>query len=181
LPHGAPTTGNAELLGDAGDARAFDGGIFAVVYLSPRDYHRVHSPVAGPIRTVRHVGGTLFPVNDIGVRHVERLFARNERVAVVHESERHGAVATILVGAVGVGRITLSFEPDVITNRDRMPRTLRYGDGGPRLARGEELGTFHLGSTVIVFAGASVPLTLTRRPGDAVRVGETLARATGLA
>lgn len=171
----------AELLGDTADARAFDGGAFAVVYLSPRDYHRVHSPVTGSIETVRYVGGTLFPVNDIGVRHVDRLFARNERVAVVHRSERHGAVATILVGAVGVGRITISFEPDVVTNRDRAPRTLRYGERGPRLERGDELGMFHLGSTVIVFVGPTVPLTFTRLPGDAVRVGEALARATGAA
>ena len=139
----------------------------------------MHSSVAGSVEIVHHVGGTLFPVNDIGVRHIDRLFARNERVSVVQRSEHHGPVATILVGAVGVGRITISFEPEIMTNRGRMPRALRYGERGPRLERGDELGMFHLGSTVIVFVGPSVSLTLARKPGDAVRVGEALARATG--
>src|SRR5690606_31395787 len=165
-----------ELLGDPADAARFEGGVFAVVYLSPRDYHRVHAPVRGPVRAVRHVGGTLFPVNRFGVRSYPRLFARNERVAVFQESEAHGEVATILVGAIGVGRISLAFDPTIMTNVGRGPTTQRYHTAhAPALARGDELGTFHLGSTVVLLTGPDRPLSMLVRAGDRVRVGQAMA------
>ena len=169
----------ADLLGDQRAATLYAGGLFSVIYLSPRDYHRGHAPVDGRVRSVRHVPGTLFPVNDIGLMHIPKLFARNERVVVDQESDRHGPVATVMVGAVGVGRITLSFNRDVVTNDGRVfGETLYASADAPRLARGDELGTFHLGSTVIIFTSPAAGLTLVHRAGDTVRCGEALLRGS---
>lgn len=166
-----------ELLGEDQGSEAFFGGQFLVIYLSPRDYHRVHVPVSGRITRCHHVGGTLFPVNRIGLDHVAGLFARNERVAVHQQVDAAGHVCTVMVGAIGVGRITLSFEPGVTTNAGP-PWGLKVytEEDAPTLGRGEELGIFHLGSTVIVLLGAAVHWELLRRPGEAVRMGEALAR-----
>lgn len=165
-----------ELLGDPADAARFAGGQFAVVYLSPRDYHRVHAAVHGPIHAVRHIGGTLLPVNRFGVNHYPRLFARNERVAVFQQSETHGEVATVLVGAIGVGRISVAFDPSIMTNVGRGPTTQRYHPAhAPVLERGDELGTFHLGSTVVLLTGPDQPSSLLVRAGERMRVGRAMA------
>lgn len=167
----------AELLADRWAASLYAGGQFAVVYLSPRDYHRVHAPVDGRVRTVRHVPGTLFPVNAIGLQHVPRLFARNERVVVEQASALHGPVTTVLVGAIGVGRISLSFDAELVTNDGRNHGERVYmSQEGPELQRGGELGAFHLGSTVIVFTGPGSGLLPAHRPGQRVRMGEALWR-----
>jgi phosphatidylserine decarboxylase len=141
----------AELLGSAADAERYHGGRYAVVYLSPRDYHRVHSPVDGVVRGVRHMPGTLYPVNAIGVEHVPRLFARNERVVVHVETERFGDVAVVFVGAFIVGRITLTIDAPPRPPHGGEPAERRYDPAvAPRLARGDELGAFLLGSTVVL-------------------------------
>lgn len=168
----------AELLGDGAEAARYEGGAFFIVYLSPRDYHRVHAPAGGSVSQVRHVPGTLFPVNTIGLNHIDNLFARNERVAIAQDTDRHGRVTTVLVGALGVGRIGLAFD-DLQTNMGRQHGVQQYGADGPRLERGEELGVFHLGSTVIVFIEPGARLRLERREGDAVRVGQAVGRAGG--
>lgn len=165
----------AELLGSEEEAAGYEGGQYFIVYLSPRDYHRVHAPVTGPVRMLRHVPGTLFPVNTIGTEYVPRLFARNERVALFQESETYGTVGVILVGAMGVGRIGLSFD-DLLTNTGQVGGERRYGVGAPELERGEELGVFNLGSTVIVFVGPRVKLRFCKQAGDVVRMGEAVAR-----
>jgi phosphatidylserine decarboxylase len=171
------TYGVGELLDDRLAPSLYAGGQFAVVYLSPRDYHRVHAPVSGEVRLLRHVDGTLFPVNAIGLRHVPRLFARNERVVVEQTTESHGPIATVMVGAIGVGRISVSFDSELVTNDRRAHHERSYVEGeGPHLTRGAELGTFHLGSTVIVFAGPGARAQLVKRPGDHVRIGEALWR-----
>lgn len=140
-----------ELLGSAAEAARFNGGRYAIVYLSPRDYHRVHSPVDGVARGVRHMPGTLYPVNAIGVEHVPRLFARNERVVVNVETERFGDVAVVFVGAFIVGRITLTIDAPPRPPHGGAP-TERVFDPAvaPRLSRGDELGAFLLGSTVVM-------------------------------
>jgi phosphatidylserine decarboxylase len=166
----------AELLGDAGAGAEFVGGLFAVVYLSPRDYHRVHSPISGPVSAVRHIPGTLFPVNSIGVRHVPKLLARNERVAVHQRSATHGRVTTVLVGAVGVGRISLSFDDSVITNNGAASGLRVYGEDPPALERGGELGVFHLGSTVVLLIAPGEPIAFTVPAGARVHMGEAIAR-----
>lgn len=165
-----------ELLGDPTAASRFVGGTFAVVYLSPRDYHRVHAPVRGGVHTVRHVGGTLLPVNAFGVASYPRLFARNERVAVTQESPLFGEVVSIMVGAIGVGRISIAFDASVMTNVGRGPTSHRYHpEDVPTLDRGEELGTFHLGSTVVLLLAPGAPLVHRVRAGERLRVGQTIA------
>lgn len=164
-----------ELLGNT-DAQGFAGGRFAVIYLAPSDYHRVHSPVSGRVRAVHHIGGTLFPVNAIGLAAAPRLFVRNERVVVFQESEVLGSVVTVLVGAFGVGRIGVSFDPTIMTNVGRAPITKQYPPAdAPYMQQGDELGVFHLGSTVIVVTNPTVPMALAVTPGDRVRIGQVLA------
>jgi phosphatidylserine decarboxylase len=164
-----------ELLGDAGEARRFEGGLFAVIYLNPGDYHRVHAPASGDIEAVRHIGGTLYPVNRIGFDHIPNLFARNERVVFCQNSAR-GPVATVMIGAAGVGRISVSFDDEVITNDGRAAGTRVYSERKPFLERGDELGVFHLGSTVILFLPGDIPRILLKSSGERVRVGEAIAR-----
>jgi phosphatidylserine decarboxylase len=165
-----------ELVGDVSAGPEFEGGRFAVIYLSPRDYHRVHAPVTGAVTAVRHIPGTLFPVNAIGVRYVPKLLARNERVAIHQRSEQHGRIVTVMVGAVGVGRIGLSFDDTVITNDGRAPGLRVYSEHPPQLERGDELGVFHLGSTVVLLLPPGQGHKLLPPAGAAVRMGEALAR-----
>ena len=162
-----------ELVGDPSDAEAFDRGHFAVVYLAPPDYHRVHAPVTGRVIAMRHVDGTLYPVNSIGIEHVPRLFAANERVVVRQRAERFGDVATVLVGAIGVGRIGLAFD-SLLTNTGRSGGVRTYDGDGPLLERGDELGAFHLGSTVIVLVAPGAELRLAIDVGGRTHVGRAL-------
>jgi phosphatidylserine decarboxylase len=164
----------AELLGSDAEAAAFEGGIFFIVYLSPRDYHRVHVPVDGRVLRTRHVDGTLLPVNAIGLAHFPKLFARNERVVTLQQSP-FGLAATVMVGAFGVGSITLSFDERIATNSGRQPREYDYGGAGPKLARGAELGRFHLGSTAVVLLGPGHDFSFCASPGQHVRMGQAMA------
>jgi phosphatidylserine decarboxylase len=166
----------AALLGDEEAAAAHADGWYAVVYLSPRDYHRVHAPVSGPVASVRYVPGTLFPVNDLGHAAVDDLFVRNERVVVTQHSERHGRISTVMVGAMGVGHITLSFDASIVTNVGLAAVARQYGPAGPYLERGAELGTFHLGSTVVVLGARGISLGGEPAAGVTVRLGDALAR-----
>lgn len=163
-----------ELLGAEHEAQLFQGGTFFIVYLSPRDYHRVHAPVDGRVLRARHVGGTLYPVNRIGLDHVPKLFARNERVVTV-QSSRFGPVATVMVGAIGVGRISMSYDARITTNRGPVAGTLEYHDRGPSLARGGEVGRFHLGSTAIVLLGPEHRFRFEVEAGSQVRMGQAIA------
>jgi len=138
-----------ELVGDATEARRYVGGAGCVVYLSPRDYHRVHSPVRGQITEIRSLPGDYFPVNSIGLRHVKDLFAINRRVAICIDTPADvglGRVTVVMVAAIVVGRITVSGvdAPDVPVGLHRMTPALEVDRGG-------ELGIFHLGSTAVVF------------------------------
>jgi phosphatidylserine decarboxylase len=136
-----------ELLGDADEARRYEGGCGSVVYLSPRDYHRVHAPVSGEITVVRSMPGDYYPVNAIGVRHVHNLFVRNRRVAIAIDTHSSlGRVTVVMVAAMVVGRITV---------RGIDERDVPFGTITPakpiRVERGEEIGIFRLGSTAVVF------------------------------
>jgi len=162
-----------DLLGDRVEAERYQGGTYAVVYLAPHDYHRVHAPVSGVVTATRHIPGTLFPVNSIGIEYIEGLFTANERI-VVHQSGDQGDVASILVGAIGVGRIGIAFD-DVLTNTGRDGGYRTYDDG-PDLARADEIGMFHLGSTVIVLVGPPGDLEVQKKRGERTRVGEALFR-----
>jgi phosphatidylserine decarboxylase len=166
-----------ELLGGADEAARLAGGQFVVVYLSPRDYHRVHAPVTGEITRARHLGGTLFPVNRIGVEHVPKLFAKNERVVVVQSSPAFGDVVTVLVGALVVGGIGLAFDRGLVTRRGRAGGETRYRAPRPTVARGGELGWFELGSTAIVLVPAAARAELAVAPGAPIRMGRAIAHA----
>jgi phosphatidylserine decarboxylase len=166
--------GLAGLLGDAGEAVVFGGGVHATLYLSPSMYHRVHFPVDGRITSWRYLPGRLYPVNAMAVRNVEGLFTVNERVAVMIDSDDVGPVAVVLIGATNVGRITLSFA-GLSTNAGAPPLHVRLEEPLP-VRRGDELGAFNLGSTVVLLAGEPSLEPAGVREGDIVRVGQPLWR-----
>ncbi|UEX78974.1 archaetidylserine decarboxylase [Spiribacter halobius] len=166
----------ALLGGDPGLAAGLRDGAYATLYLSPRDYHRVHMPCAGRLRRMLHVPGRLFGVSPPLVRAVPELFARNERVVCLFDGAR-GPFAVVLVGAIGVGSIETVWAGEITPPAAKTLRTWDYGDRGPALARGEELGRFNLGSTVILaFGPGQVRWNAGLRPEAPVRLGETLAR-----
>lgn len=161
-----------ELVGDPAEARRYEGGAGCVVYLSPRDYHRVHSPVAGKIVAVRSMPGDYYPVNAIGVRHVHNLFARNRRVAIVIDTPPEsgfGRVTVVMVAAIVVGRITVTGIPerDVPMGIHELATPLEVG-------RADEIGIFHLGSTAVLFFEPGVVAKWEASEG-AVRYGQPLA------
>ncbi|MBA1149029.1 phosphatidylserine decarboxylase [Ectothiorhodospiraceae bacterium WFHF3C12] len=169
--------GLEELLGgDAGLAREFQNGHYLTVYLSPSDYHRVHMPATGELLSMTHVPGRLFSVAPFTVRTVPRLFARNERV-VARFSTRHGPMALILVGAIGVGSIETVWHGVVTPPRGRRLRRWQYADRAPvALARGVEMGRFNMGSTVIaLFGPGQIAWSQRLHPGLKLRLGETVA------
>ena len=163
-----------ELLGDEAEARRYVGGEGCVIYLSPRDYHRVHAPVDGRITEIRSMPGDYFPVNAIGMAHVGNLFAINRRVAIVIDTEHLGRVTVVMVAAIVVGRITVS----AIDAHDVPNGTHRFEPGVPVL-RGEEIGVFHLGSTAVVFFEPCVRARWTVEPGM-LKFGERMATAGGM-
>jgi phosphatidylserine decarboxylase len=155
-----------ELIGDAADAKRYSGGQFAVVYLAPGDYHRVHSPVDGKVTLLRGIPGDLYPVNSIGERYVPQLFVRNNRVAIIIDTEQLGRVTVVMVGATIVGRISVTAMPG-----PSVPPGAHAVEPGFPVARGDEIGMFHLGSTAVVLLEPGV--TLTRGIG-VVRMGQSL-------
>ena len=167
------TTG--ELLGDAEAARAFEGGTFATVYLSPRDYHRVHMPWAGRLRETVHVPGRLFSVGPAAVAHVPRLFARNERL-VCHFDTDFGPMAVVMVGALLVSGVETVWSGEEIPAYGRAITVKDYRGEAIELDRFEEMARFNYGSTVVVLLPAGVA---TLAPGlaaeTAVRLGQRLA------
>lgn len=130
-------------------------GFFITYYLCPTDYHRVHSPVDGFIKEVRYVPGNLWPVNEWSVSNISELFVKNERVIIEIQTEK-GPIAVVLVGATNVGSIRLAFEPSLKSNHEhkRISRKITYLEP-IRIQRGDELGLFAMGSTVIVIASST--------------------------
>lgn len=160
----------ADLLGSPGAAAPFQGGTFAAIYLSPRDYHRIHAPLAGRVTAVCRRRGRLLPVNDLSVPWVRDLFATNERVVVFMETQA-GPVAVVMVGALNVGRIRLAVGGAPAPGRadwDWKP------DQETRLKKGEELGRFELGSTVILLFGRDSVDMADLPPGAPVMMGSRL-------
>ncbi|ERS89513.1 archaetidylserine decarboxylase [Halomonas sp. PBN3] len=162
-----------ELLGGDGDAaRRFLGGSFATVYLSPSDYHRVHMPFAGTLTEMVYVPGRLFSVNAATTAHVPNLFARNERL-VCHFDTEHGPMALVLVGAMIVAAIETVWAGQITPLPRGEVQRLRF-DTPVRLEKGEEMGRFKLGSTVVM--AFAEPLTFADgiEAGDKVRMGQSL-------
>jgi phosphatidylserine decarboxylase len=167
--------------GDMPWSRRFEEGSFATIYLSPKDYHRVHMPYSGTLKKMIHVPGRLFSVNDTTTRRVPGLFARNERVICLFETDL-GPMAVILVGAIFVASIETVWA-GVITPVSRQVRRWDYPPDQPeapiRLDRGEELGRFNMGSTVILlFAKDRVDWSEELEAGQAVKMGQGLGHRT---
>jgi phosphatidylserine decarboxylase len=168
------------LLGDAAIAARLQGGPFATLYLSPRDYHRIHFPLGGAITGCRYLPGALWPVNGPAVRNVPGLYSANERLATLLETPL-GACAVVAVGAAIVGRIRAYYDPSVpLSNAPRAcPSSRDYGVPIP-VEKGEELGAFEMGSTVIVlFEPGRAALSPALKEGVRVRVGEAIGWRAG--
>ncbi|UVJ44471.1 archaetidylserine decarboxylase [Pseudomonas sp. LS1212] len=164
-----------ELLGgDAATAAPFMGGDFATVYLSPKDYHRVHMPLAGTLREMVYVPGRLFSVNQTTAENVPELFARNERVVCVFDTER-GPMAVVLVGAMIVASVETVWA-GLVTPPKRELKTVRYDEAARapiHLEKGAELGRFKLGSTAVVLFGPDqIKWAQELGAGSPVRMGQ---------
>lgn len=167
-----------ELLGgDAERAAPFMSGSFSTVYLSPKDYHRVHMPLTGILREMVYIPGRLFSVNQTTAEHVPELFARNERVACIFDTEQ-GPMAVVLVGAMVVASIETVWA-GVITPPLRQLRSYDYSQAARQpitLEKGAEMGRFKLGSTAIVLFGPDqVTWDTALQQASAVKVGQRLA------
>jgi phosphatidylserine decarboxylase len=167
--------GLAALLADEELAGLLQGGVYTTLYLSPRDYHRIHFPLGGAVTGWRYVPGMLWPVNAASVRTVPGLFAANERLVTVLATPL-GRCAVIAVGATVVGRVRAYYDPSVPhTNSPRAPPRRRDYDTPIPVEKGQELGAFEMGSTVIlVFEPGRVRLDERLASGARVRVGELI-------
>ena len=168
----------AELLGDAEAAKPFADGLYATVYLSPRDYHRVHMPWTGTLRETVHVPGRLFSVGTAAVARVPRLFARNERL-VCHFDTEFGPMASVMVGALLVSGVeTVWSGEEIPAYSDRIARK-DYRGRGIVLERFAEMARFNYGSTVIVLLPKGVAtLDPALQAESPVRLGQRLASRT---
>lgn len=173
----------AELLGDTTAAKAFAGGIFATFYLAPHDYHRVHSPIDGILRTMRYMPGQLFSVNPQTAAQVPRLFARNERIVLMLDTAV-GPVAIVLVGAMLVGSMSTPWHGRIAPSK---MQTWQYGHDdnarhesnenhdAPQIKRGQEVGHFELGSTVLIlFPPHVAQWAQDMQPEQMVQMGQLL-------
>ena len=163
--------------GDAALAARFDNGHFATLYLSPRDYHRIHMPCAARLMRMIYVPGDLFSVNPTTARGVPGLFARNERVVCVFEREGGlGALVLVLVGATIVGSMATPWHGTVNAPRPGKLCEWRYENECIEFKQGDEMGRFLLGSTVVMlFPQGPLQFNPTWQPGGAVRLGEGMA------
>ena len=160
--------------GDTSRAAPFANGQFATIYLSPRDYHRLHMPLTGTLRQMVHVPGRLFSVNDATACGVPNLFARNERVAAIFDTEA-GPMALILVGAIFVASIETVWHGVVTPPTASRVQTWDYAPGAVKLERGAELGRFNMGSTIIVLFGPdAVAWAPALQPGAVMRMGAAM-------
>ncbi|ETX03052.1 MAG: phosphatidylserine decarboxylase [Candidatus Entotheonella gemina] len=164
-----------ELLANDVLAKSFEHGQYMTVYLSPKDYHRVHMPLDGTLTDMLYVPGRLFSVNQITAKHVPRLFARNERVVAVFDT-RYGKMALVLVGAMIVASIETVWAGQVAPQSGRMQHICYSNSDMPRLHKGDEMGRFQLGSTVVMLlANPELQWQNNLANGMRVRMGQALA------
>lgn len=167
-----------ELLGgDSERAKPFEGGEFATIYLAPNDYHRIHMPIAGSLREMAYVPGRLFSVNPVTAEAVPGLFARNERVVTIFDTDA-GPMAMVLVGAMIVGSVETRWAGIVApTSGKREVTSFSYRDQSPgiRYEQGEEMGRFRLGSTVVlVFPKGATDWQENLQSRDKVQLGQAV-------
>ena len=169
----------ALLAGDSALAAPFHGGLFATLYLAPRDYHRIHMPTGGQLRSMWHVPGQLFSVSPLTALTVPNLFARNERVICLFETD-YGPMVLILVGAINVSSMDTVWAGTLTPPYAQQVRRWDYpseGEGSVYLQRGEEMGRFNMGSTVIVLLPAQVAAwDASLQAAAPVRMGQALAQ-----
>ncbi len=174
---GREFTAKQLLGGDPKIADRFEGGSFATIYLSPKDYHRVHMPAAGELLGTVYVPGDLFSVNQVTAENVDDLFARNERLAALFDGPR-GCFASVMVGAMIVAGIETVWDGRETAHAGQL-RHRTFADGEHDFAAGDEMGRFFLGSTVVLlFEPGRVEWLEQFKAGDCVRMGQALGRWT---
>lgn len=162
----------AEFLGDPQLAKDYEGGQYYTWYLCPADYHRVHACAGGDLVSARHIPGMLWPVNEWSVANIRRLFSLNERVVLNFKSPR-GRFSLVMVGATNVGHMTIALDPSITTNRWMWHAPTEREYAPPvKVQAGDEVGLFHLGSTVICIFEKSFGAR--PAPGGPTRVGEEI-------
>lgn len=163
------------LSGDAALAARFEGGQFATIYLSPRDYHRIHMPLSGRLTSMRYVPGKLFSVNPRTARTVPRLFARNERLVTVFDTE-FGPLVQVLVGAIFVGSMETVWAGQITPPYGQSVREWQYvGSDQRQFAKGEEMGRFNMGSTVVLLLPPGMNHFQSHwQATDAIRLGQAM-------
>ena len=159
--------------GDKELASVFKNGRFATLYLSPRDYHRIHMPTTGKLKHMQYIPGRLFSVAAFTVDNIPRLFARNERVVCYFETAQ-GPMAMVLVGAINVSAIETVWH-GLITSQAKKIKRFEYGNENIMLKRGEEMGRFNLGSTVIVLTTDQMTIDEKMVAGAEIKLGQCLA------
>lgn len=164
-----------QLLGDREDLRdTFNNGEFNTIYLSPKDYHRIHMPIAASLKEMIHVPGQLFSVNPTTVENVPALFARNERVICLFDTAA-GPMAMILVGAIFVASIETVWHGEVTPPTGKNIRNWKYDEENITFAKGQEMGRFNMGSTVILLhAKNKMEWEKTLKAEDVVRLGQAI-------
>lgn len=165
------------LLADEDLAVHFEGGLYATLYLSPKDYHRIHSPISADVIGYTYIPGELYPVNPAAVLHVDSLFAVNERLVTHLESERFGRMALVMVGATNVGHMRVMYDDSVQTNMGAKEIVRKSYAPAKTIERGDELGVFEMGSTVILIMESKLSLS-EFAIGEAIRMGQSLGRTS---
>ncbi|MDI1279075.1 archaetidylserine decarboxylase [Methylobacter sp.] len=165
--------------GNEARAEPFNNGIFTTIYLSPKDYHRLHMPLTGTLKEMVHIPGRLFSVNPATVNSVPELFARNERVAAIFDTEV-GPMALVLVGAIFVSSVETVWHGVVTPPSITTVQNWQYGDDAPTLKIGEEMGRFNMGSTIIVLFGKDkAQWDAEFKAEKTVKLGELIGRVVG--
>lgn len=166
-----------QFIQDENWVKTYSDGVFVTYYLCPTDYHRVHSPVDGQILSWKHIPGNLWPVNSWSTENIENLFAVNERVILEIES-RLGPCLLVFVGATNVGQISLSFDSHFRTNSSEQKKSLQKKlNPVVNINRGQELGVFHMGSTVVMIYPNTIRMQKedwSSFHGKAVKYGQAL-------
>jgi phosphatidylserine decarboxylase len=159
---------------DVEEAAAYENGRFATIYLAPYNYHRIHAPLAGELVAARYVPGDLFSVNGATVARVDGLFRRNERL-VMHFKTTHGPAVVILVGALNVGSISTPWSGEIRPRKAGMVQAINLSTHPTNVAKGDLLGWFNMGSTVILLLPAGAGRWHDNlKSGNTLRMGESI-------
>lgn len=163
-----------DLLANDSICSQLEGGYFSTIYLSPKDYHRLHMPLTGHLQRMIHVPGRLFSVAPYTVRQVPRLFARNERVIAIFDTDT-GPLVMVLVGAMLVSSTETVWAGEITPNKNRNVSVTDYPDGEINLSKGDEMGRFNMGSTVVLLMPPNTVEGIAGLgAGDAVKVGQRI-------